>query len=57
MNVQSPPREVQPDHTIPISTLNASPPIQVWIPNQPHATTERRRDGMCAPTVPNDARA
>ena len=35
----------------------AAPPIQVWIPNHPQATRARRMDGMCAPWVPQLARA
>jgi hypothetical protein len=27
------------------------------MPNQPQATTARRNEGMCAPLIPNDARA
>src|SRR6185503_16854656 len=34
----------------------ALPPIQVWIPNQPHATKARMRAGMFAPRVPKEAR-
>ncbi len=37
--------------------LIASPPIQVLIPNQPHATSARRTAGTFAPVTPNDARA
>ena len=35
----------------------ASPPIQVWIPNQPHAITARSRAARLAPRSPKDARA
>ena len=35
----------------------ASPPIQVWIPNQPHATPARMSAGRFAPITPNEARA
>ena len=35
----------------------AWPPIQVWIPNHPHATRPRIIDGMLAPHTPNEARA
>src|SRR5438093_13761978 len=35
----------------------AETPIQVWIPNRPHATNARNIAGMFAPNVPNDARA
>ena len=37
--------------------LIASPPIQVWMPNQPQATSARARAGMLAPRTPNEARA
>ncbi len=57
MNVQSPPRVSHPGQRIPIRTLKASPPIHVWMPNQPQATTERSSEGTWAPTVPNDERA
>ena len=36
------------------SSKMAEPPIQVWIPNQPHATSARNMDGMFAPSTPND---
>src|SRR5688572_11431721 len=35
----------------------AWPPIQVWMPNHPQATTARSRAGMLEPTVPKDERA
>ncbi len=35
----------------------AWPPIQVWMPNQPQATSPRRIAGTLAPRVPNEARA
>jgi hypothetical protein len=57
MNVQSPPKVCQAGQRMPMRTLNARPPIHVWMPNQPQATTERNRDGTWAPTVPNDERA
>src|ERR1700761_1914033 len=34
----------------------ASPPIQVWMPNQPQATSARRIAGKLAPAVPKAAR-
>ncbi len=34
----------------------ASPPIQVWMPNQPQATSARSSAGMLAPSVPKEAR-
>ena len=43
-----------------IASINwkiANPPIQVWIPNQPQATSARSREGMCAPWIPKLARA
>jgi len=57
MNRQSPPSALHVGHRIPSSALIANPPIQVWMPNHPHATTARKSDGMCAPRVPNAARA
>ena len=35
----------------------AWPPIQVWMPNQPQATSPRRSAGTCAPCTPKEARA
>ncbi|GAA3211262.1 hypothetical protein GCM10020256_09890 [Streptomyces thermocoprophilus] len=35
----------------------ASPPIQVWMPNQPHATRARTTAGRLAPRTPKEARA
>src|SRR5260370_36058820 len=40
-----------------IMALMASPPIQVWMPNQPQATRARRMAGTIAPRTPNEARA
>jgi hypothetical protein len=31
---------------------SASPPIQVWMPNQPHATSARMSAGRFEPAVP-----
>jgi hypothetical protein len=39
------------------TTASAVPPIHVWMPNQPQATTARRTAGTFAPRVPNEARA
>ena len=33
------------------------PPIQVWMPYQPQATSARASAGSRAPIVPNEARA
>ena len=41
----------------PTTAKSAVPPIQVWMPNHPHATKARIRAGRLAPYVPNDARA
>ena len=38
------------------SVCSASPPIHVWMPNQPHATIARRMAGMLAPLTPKLAR-
>ena len=35
----------------------AEPPIQVWMPNQPQATSARIRAGTLAPRMPNDDRS
>ena len=43
--------------TAPISMKMASPPIQVWMPNQPQATPARMSAGRLAPNTPNEARA
>src|ERR1700730_10343425 len=49
---------VQPDpKSFPDRALSAPPQIQVWMPNQPHATPARRRAATFAPKTPNDARA
>ena len=34
----------------------ACPPIQVWMPNQPQATSARSTAGMLAPRTPKEAR-
>src|SRR4051794_15267525 len=34
----------------------ACPPIHVWMPNHPHATSARSTAGTFAPRTPNDAR-
>src|SRR5215831_2092764 len=47
----------QPGARATIMALMASPPIQVWMPNQPQATRARRIAGMLAPRTPNEARA
>ena len=36
--------------------LMACPPIQVWMPNQPHATSARNMAGTFAPSTPKGAR-
>ena len=36
---------------------SASPPIQAWMPNQPHATSARSSAGRFEPMVPYAARA
>ncbi len=56
MKLQPPPSSFHPGHRIPTRAWIASPPIQVWIPNQPQATRERRREGTWAPMVPKEAR-
>ena len=49
--------DLQEGQTVESKTLIASPPIQVWIPNQPQATNARNIAAMLAPSTPNDARA
>ena len=46
----------QPGHAARISVSSASPPIQVWMPNQPQATSARRTAGTLAPRTPKLAR-
>ncbi len=43
-------------HAARTSAFSARPPIQVWMPNQPHATTARSSAGMFAPYTPKLAR-
>src|ERR1044071_5068024 len=57
LNRQPSPNLCHPGHRMPSNTLIARPPIHVWIPNHPHATTERSSDGTCAPRGPNAAGA
>ena len=45
-----------PGHAAAHSASSASPPIQVWIPNQPQATMARRSAGRLAPRTPKLAR-
>ena len=47
----------QPGASVAISVLMASPPIQVWMPNHPQATSARSTAATFAPSTPNDARA
>ena len=46
----------QPGHAAVSSACSASAPIQVWMPNHPHATIARRIAGTFAPLTPNAAR-
>src|SRR4028119_1388082 len=46
----------QPPHTALMSELRARPPIQVCIPNHPHATSARAIAAKLAPRTPNEAR-
>src|SRR5687768_7042882 len=57
MSCAPPPRSFQLGQSTLRIAWMASPPIQVWMPNQPQATIDRNSDGMCAPRVPNEARA
>ena len=47
---------VQPGHAAVNSASSASAPIQVWMPNQPHATIARSIAGTFAPRTPKLAR-
>ena len=40
----------------PTSARSVEPPIQVWMPYQPHATRARARAGSLAPCTPNEVR-
>ena len=53
----APRREGQPGKTAAKNVWSASPPIQVWMPNQPHATRARMSAGRFEPAVPYAARA
>src|SRR5262247_4348032 len=46
-----------PGMTVLKNVLSASPPIQAWMPNQPHATSARISAGTFDPSVPYAARA
>ncbi len=52
-----PARFSQPGHITPSRASIAVPPIHVWMPNQPQATTARSSAGTFAPRVPKLARA
>src|SRR3954468_22237933 len=47
-----PPTSAQPDVSVVISVSSASAPIQVWMPNQPHATSARAIAATFAPRIP-----
>ena len=47
---------VQPLQAAVISVCSASPPIHVWMPNQPQATMARSSAGTLAPRTPKLAR-
>ena len=51
-----PATSAQPGHAARKSAFSATPPIQVWIPNQPHATIARSSAGRLAPRTPKLAR-
>ena len=46
----------QAGHRMRSIALMAWPPIQVWMPNHPQATSARRIAGTLAPSTPNGAR-
>ncbi len=47
----------QPGNAVRSMVWIAWPPIQVWMPNHPQATSPRRTAGTLAPRVPKEARA
>ena len=47
-----PPTSAQPCHSVLISVSTASAPIQVWMPNQPQATSARAIAATLAPRIP-----
>src|SRR6185295_15367932 len=53
----SPPRCAYPGHSATTNVFSASPPMNVWMPNHPHATIARSTAGTFAPAVPNEDRA
>ncbi len=53
----APSRPCQPGTTLAKNVFSASPPIQAWMPNQPHATSARISAGTFDPNVPYAARA
>ena len=53
----APSSDGQPGMTLVKNVLSASPPIQAWMPNQPHATSARISAGTLDPIVPYAARA
>src|SRR5690349_7826148 len=55
--VVSPPTFANAGHRATAKVLIAAPPIEHWMPNQPHATIARRTAATFAPAVPNEARA
>src|SRR6266496_6772164 len=52
-----PSRSFQPGRIAEKKVCRASPPIQDWIPNHPHATSARINAGRFDPSVPYAARA
>ena len=49
-------KRAQAGHRMRSMALMAWPPIQVWMPNQPQATSARSIAGTLAPRTPNGAR-
>ena len=47
-----PSRVCQPGMMAAKNVCSASPPIQAWMPNQPHATSARMSAGTFEPNVP-----
>ena len=48
----APSRVAQPGTSTTKNVCSASPPIHVWMPNQPQATSARISAGRFEPTVP-----
>ena len=52
-----PPRWANAGQMASMKVFTASPPMKVWMPNHPQATSARSIAGICAPFVPKADRA